>query len=661
MQRSIKILEVGAIVVGLSVATLAARQVIQTSDIRIGGPGGAGPLFGGAPADTKPLTTGTGMMLGVVQDAASRRGVAGAIVTLALPGFAPAQIMADAEGRFAFLNLPTGRFNLTATRPGYADGTFGRTRPSGPGVALDLSDGEKAGDVVIPVWKHASITGSVTDENNEPIVGANVRVIRRTVIGGKRVLTAGPSDTTDDRGLYRIGSLEPGDYIVALPMTMPGGGSPLDRLLGGGGAGGGGAMTFSISMSTSASGGSGSMSTSIGDLLSPADASAAGLTEDGHLLVFPTQFYPTAASPARATLLTVQSGEERSGIDLQLRPVRTARVSGTVSGPEGPAANISLTLSPADTDDLVSPVGSLTTSSDGSGQFNFRGVPTGAYTLRASRSPNIRIQSDAGGGGGMVVMRSISMVGGGGPLPADSNLWAETNLTIGTADVTDLSLGLRPGMKLTGTVAFSGGKEKPAADRIAAIAVTLEPADARSASATSTVRGKVETNGQFVTMAVPPGKFVLRVGNLPAGWALLNAMAGGQDITDEPLELTTGDATGVVITLTDQPTEITGVVTSAAGGPDTGAAVIAFPTDNTAWVGRGTNPRRIRTVRPSKDGTFTFSNLPPGNYFIGAVPDVTAPDWQDPRFLDALSRSAARVLLGPGEKKSQNVQTAPVR
>src|SRR5262249_37314756 len=148
-----------------------------------------------------------------------------------------------------------------------------------------------------PVWKFASLAGTVTDENSDPIVGATVRVLRRTIVGGKRQLTAGPSDTTDDRGMYRIGSLEPGDYLVALPMAMPGGGSPLDRILGGGG-GGGGAVAFSVTMASSSSGGS-SISTSLGDLLSPADASTAGLTEDGHLLVFPTQFYPSAASPAR--------------------------------------------------------------------------------------------------------------------------------------------------------------------------------------------------------------------------------------------------------------------------------------------------------------------------------------------------------------------------
>jgi len=657
MQRTMRIVEVGAVVVGLSVASVAARQiVVSSSEVRIGGGGAGGPLIGGP--DMKPITTGTGMILGAVQDAAGRRGVSGAIVTLSVAGFQPAQILADAEGRFAFLSLPPGRFNITATRPGYSDGAYGRTRPSGPTVGLDVAEAERIGDVVVPMWKHAAIAGTVVDENNDPLVGASVRVLRRTTVGGKRQLALGPLDTTDDRGMYRIGSLEPGDYLVVLPMTMTGG-SPLDRILGGGGGGGGQVMTFAVSMSGPAGGG-GAMSG--GDLMTPTDTTTAGVTEDGHLLVFPTQFYPAVATPARATVITLVSGDERPGIDLQLRPVRTARVSGSLSSPDGPAANVQVTVSPAESEDLVSPVGSLTTTTNGSGQFTFSGVPAGAYTVRAQRSSGTRGETISMGGGGSFTMRTITVSGPGAALPNEPTLWAEATLNVTMADITDLAMALRHGLKVSGTVGFTGGLEKPAADRIASIFVTLEPADARAASATSAVRGRVETNGQFTTTGVPPGRYVLRVGNLPQGWSLFGAMLGGHDITDEPVELTGSDASGVVLSLTDQFTEISGVVNApGTGASDPGAALIAFPTDSSAWIGRGSNPRRIRTVRPGKDGAFTFGNLPPGSYYIGAVPDIMAPDAQDPRFLEMLSRSAARVQLGAGEKKTQNVQTSVAR
>jgi uncharacterized protein (DUF2141 family) len=660
--RKTRVLEIAVVVVGLSVAGLAAKQVvIQTTDVRIGGP--AGPLGGGPPSD-KPMTTGKGLLMGAVQDAASKRGVAGAIVTLSLGGYAPAQVMADTEGRFAFLDLPVGRYSITATRPGYADGTYGRTRPGGPGVPIDLSDGERMGDLAVPVWKHASIGGTVLDENNDPIVGAAVRVLKKSIVGGKRQLAQGPGDSTDDRGMFRIGGLEPGDYIVALPMTMSGDG-PLERLLGDvGRGGGGGAQTMTFTMAVRAeSGGIGDMMMSSGAMAPTGDAATAGITEDGHLLLFPTQFYPQAPSVARATMITLASGEERNGIDLQMRPVRTARVSGTLTGPDGPAQSVSVVLSPAEQDDLVTPIGTLSVVTNGRGQFEFKGVPTGSYTLRALRSTGGRASQTVSMGGGVATftMREVTVGGPGAPLPNDPTLWAETGVTVSNTDITDLAMSLRNGIKVSGTVAFNGGGQKPAEDKIASVIVNLEPADGKTAAATSAVRGRVETTGQFTTVGVPPGRYIVRVQNAPQGWSFLGAMLGGRDVSDEPVDLAGGDATGVMLTFTDQPTELKGVVSNSGGAADPTAAVIVFPTDSSAWTGRGNPPRRIRTSRPAKDGSFTFANLPPGSYLLGAVPDATAPDWQDPRFLETLSRTATRVTIAAGEKKTQNVQSAPVR
>jgi hypothetical protein len=73
----------------------------------------------------------------------------------------------------------------------------------------------------------------------------------------------------------------------------------------------------------------------------------AGMSEDGRPLAFPTVFYPNAVTASRATVITVTSGEERAATDFQLKPVTTSRVSGTMMGPEGPATNLQVTMTPA--------------------------------------------------------------------------------------------------------------------------------------------------------------------------------------------------------------------------------------------------------------------------------------------------------------------------
>src|SRR4029453_7153714 len=142
-----------------------------------------------------------------------------ALITLTLPGASPIRALADGEGRFAFRDLPRGRFNLSATKPGYVDGAYGRMRPAGPTLSLELGDSERVSGVTIPLWKYAAIAGMVVDEQGDPLVNSSVRVLKRTIVGGQWRLTPGAQDTTDDRGVYRIGMLEPGEAVVAVRLT----------------------------------------------------------------------------------------------------------------------------------------------------------------------------------------------------------------------------------------------------------------------------------------------------------------------------------------------------------------------------------------------------------------------------------------------------------
>jgi len=640
-------------------ARVAAQQVMMTSDVVRGVPGG---LAVGAPPE-KPLIAGTGLIVGQAVDAGSKRAISGALVTLSLPGYVPAQVLADAEGRFVFRDLPAGRFNLNATRPGYADGAFGRTRPSGPTQGIELAIDQRQGDITIPLWKFGAVGGTVLDENGDPLVGTQVRMLRQVTVAGKRQLQAAGIDTTDDRGTFRIGSLIPGDYIVVLPMVSNSG-SPLDMLAGAPGDRVAMAFTAVAGVAAGGGGGGGGMSfnaVAFDPLGGSADAATAGLTDDGHMIVYPTTFYPVAGSPTRATLVTVASGDERLGVDFQLRPVRTAKVSGTLTGPDGPASNLSVTLTPADYEDLVTPIGAPTAMTDGSGRFTFGSVTPGSYVLRVVKSPggsgDVMVTRSAGGTTMMTVTRTfISADGAPPPLPTDQTMWAEASVPVTASDVNGLSLMLRPAIRTNGTIAFTGGAVKPTSDKLAAISVSLEAADGRTAVAGGSARGRIDPNGTFQTMGVPPGKYIVRVQGAPEGWAFLGAMMGGRDVSIEPIEISSSDVNGIALTFTDHPASFGGMVTTSNGAPDPGATVLLFPTESDGWAGHGAQPRRIRSARVAKDGTFDIANVPPGTYLAAAVSDAIAAD-TNPKFLDALSRSATRVEIAEGDKKKQTLKT----
>jgi len=118
---------------------------------------------------------------------------------------------------------------------------------------------------------------------------------------------------------------------------------------------------------------------------------------------------------------------------------------------------------------------------------------------------------------------------------------------------------------------------------------------------------------------------------------------------------------GAGVNLFDRAADLSGAVTAANGSPDATATVIAFPGDRSLWVGTGSSPRRLKNSRTGKDGAYSISGLPAGDYLIAAVPEAAAADWQNPDFLESLTRSATRVHIDEGEKKSQNLTTARAR
>ena len=164
------------------------------------------------PPGPPPLARGTAVIVGQVVDAATGKGISSAIVTLA----GSRRAMTTSDGRFAFRALPNGSHSLSAAKSGYIGGAYGMRRPDGATLPVVLADGERRGDIVIWMWRQGSISGSIVDEAGEPVVGIQVAALRRTTVGGRRRFAQSGVGTTDDRGVYRLSRLAPGDYAVGM-------------------------------------------------------------------------------------------------------------------------------------------------------------------------------------------------------------------------------------------------------------------------------------------------------------------------------------------------------------------------------------------------------------------------------------------------------------
>ena len=240
----------------------------------------------------------------------------------------PRTVVSSADGRYVFRDLSAGRYTIAASKPGYVAGGFGSRRPAGRHQLLVLTDHQKLSASPITLWKLAALSGRVVDDGGDPVVFARVRALRRDPPRGREFAPVDSSATTDDRGIYRIARLPPGDYLV---------------------------LVCSIS--------------------------------DGDSLLHPTTFHGPAQSPEQATIVTVATGEDRGGVDFMLPTASGFRVGGTIHDPNGPAAGIPVKLRWPDPDQFPFDLEVSATVSNSDGSFSFDGVAEGTYVLEAVSGP----------------------------------------------------------------------------------------------------------------------------------------------------------------------------------------------------------------------------------------------------------------------------------
>ena len=590
--------------------------------------------------------------------------------------------MTDADGRFVFRGLAAGAYSITAIKPGYLDGAVGRRRPGGAGQPLPLAAGEKAGDVTIAVWRYATISGSVSDEAGEPVVGLEIRALKRALVGGRRRFTQTLSSiretsTTDDRGQFRISGLAPGDYVVvavsamtSVPMStleayrdavQTGGGSSLALFR----------PIFEAGASSAMPGTPGAMAIGT-SVLSLQRTVTPPPAQGGKIFVYPTTYYPAAVSAAQAGIVTIGSGEERSAVDFHLGPVPASRVTGTVTSADGAVASLALTLTMAAASDTAADTDAVAgTVTDANGAFTFAAVPVGQYTLRGMKQPPS--SSDA-------VTTSVIQIGGGmtyattfsggtsqnEPLPTTPILWTSQPLSVGRTDITNVGVVLQPGPHVSGRVEFDGMSAKPRGDALPSIPIALDGEVSRSpalgfpAFANTQWPGRFDAAGAFTSVSLPGGRYYVRVTGGPRGWSFKSAMLNGRDVSEVPLDVS-ADVDGVIITFTDQPAELSGIVRTDDGTPDPSATVVVFPADPQAWASPAPNSRRFRAVRAGRDGVYKASAMPAGNYYVMAIPDEAAGDWNEPKYLEQLARLATEVRIDDGDKKRHDLKTREVR
>lgn len=516
------------------------------------------------------------------------------------------------RGEFSFQGVPAGTYYLEVDAPGLVttSNSFSFTdlgfSVDDAGLVLVTVDGVNDVKTEVRAVRGAAISGRVSYVDGEPATRARLVLYRQK--GQSFVLFVSFSSLfTDDRGVYRIEELPPGQYVV-------------------------GAIENHIS-------------------------SEIGFPKDGGGLV--TAFHPAASTVSAATVVSVQTGSEARDVNIKLVE-EPRRLSGTVKWKPDNAAikgavvflrrvgdpqvdvdfGEFMTAITSDSDKksdaaaFVS-LGFLTlvstnspfSESDENGRFSFPGLPSGTYVVS--------------------VDAPLPATKDGSPQLSEARVKGSAAVKIVDKDIDSFVIELTPGAKIIGSVVIEGNASPK---NSVGVKVFTEGSQQLMNFPTA-----VNADGSFVMSSVPAGPVRLDIieRNGASNYYIRSMTGKGLDLRHEPLVVAEGEqVTGVQIVLGADMATVEGRVVSASGGGSVaGAGVILLPADQRQW-----NTRSLwGMARADSEGRFSL-RLAPGDYVAVAWSLSNEPTAPLDTYVRTRLSTTQRITLTPNETKSLEVQ-----
>jgi hypothetical protein len=123
-------------------------------------------------------------------------------------------MVTEQNGHFEFDGLSPGKYWLAAQRRGFSRQSF--EEHQGYFTAIAVGPHLPSENLVFRLRPDASISGSITDDQNDPVREAQVMLVHAGDENGTRTMHSREQSTTDDQGRYRFSHLQPGKYFMAV-------------------------------------------------------------------------------------------------------------------------------------------------------------------------------------------------------------------------------------------------------------------------------------------------------------------------------------------------------------------------------------------------------------------------------------------------------------
>ena len=277
------------------------------------------------------------------------KGAAGIIVGVRNSDFSPQpppaiKATTDADGNYRITGIPAGSYQVSPMAPAYVVTDLMATRERGR--TLLLAEGEDVQDVDFSLERGGVIAGRVTDANGRPVVEERLTLVSADQSKQNQQAIGpflGAGSITDDRGVYRIYGLPPGQYKISV-------GRDDDRYY---------------------------LSVGIGRL------------------TYKRTFYPDASDPAEAKVIEVTEGSEATNIDISLGQTLPGFVASgkVVDGETGrPVTGLRLGLRRVSNNDYGGVNASVSANSQG--EFRLENIPPGKYVVLILPLPGTERRAD---------------------------------------------------------------------------------------------------------------------------------------------------------------------------------------------------------------------------------------------------------------------------
>ena len=505
----------------------------------------------------------------------------------------------DAAGKFVFDDVAPGRYFLSAEKPGFVTARYGARSNSLAGTQLTLTAGMEMKDLSIKMAPQGVIAGKVLDQDGDPVVSAQVQVMRYAYARGRKQLQPSGGSQTNDLGEYRLINLSPGRYYIC--ATDP-------------------------------------RQTQFGIQERPGRA---GEAQIGNI----TTYYPNGADTSSAVAVDVAAGSEMRGIDVRLLQAKVYTVRGKATAAS--STPLSAVLSFIRKDDnsnmpaLLNGGGNSQLRPDGT--FEFRNIVPGTYILQL-----MQVFAANGNQPANVTGRAEVTVGDSNVddlvLPLVPRPEVTGTVTLEEGDIATL---LKPAQNAPD----AASAVNPAFTQMGRLALTLNQTENGPGSGST---APVKEDGTFRFDNVGVTKYSLNALVLPQGTYLKSVRFAGQDVTHALIDTTSGTGGTLDVVLSSKAATVTGSVQNEKGEAAAGMMVMLWPKTPDASLTGG-----YRSSVTDQSGAFKFQGLAPGDYYVAAWEELDPGLAQSADFLSHFTSDASAITLSEGGQESRDLKPVP--